>query len=56
MNEKLVIELHYEDGDVGAYDTDELEDIATDELRKVWDMFSKGKNHVASHIVIRKAE
>jgi len=39
----LVVEFHYKDGDVGAYD-----DIA---VRSLWAQFTRG--HEASHILIR---
>ena len=40
----LVVEFHYADGDVGAYD-----DLA---VQKLWAQFGKG--HAASHIVVRR--
>ena len=42
---ELVVEFHYKDGDVGAYD-----DIA---VQSLWAQFTKG--HEASHILIRPA-
>lgn len=48
----MVIEFHYDDGDVGAHDI-LPEHMAA--VKKLWAGFSAGTTHEASHIVLRPA-
>jgi hypothetical protein len=47
---ELVVEFHYDDGDVGAHPLAEVSDHA----RHLWPQFSQSTIHDASHIVIRR--
>ena len=52
-NPDLVHEFHYDDGDVGVYGMDDVDPATQGALSRLWDGFSKGKEHKPSHIVIR---
>jgi hypothetical protein len=57
---ELVVEFHYDDGDVGAHPLAEVSDIAFHgslrgwHARHLWPQFSQSTIHDASHIVIRR--
>lgn len=52
----LVIEYHYSDADLGAYDTKSLTPVERDAIDILWAGFDASARRAPDHIIIRRRD